>query len=257
MHESTSAPEEFVGRGTVVWRLIREIVLVLILGLLLSVIIRTFVAQVFSIPSGSMENTLQVGDRVVVQKIGTFERGDIVVFSDHAGWLSAQPQTPERGPVGKALEFVGVLPDTGTNHLIKRVVGLPGDTVECCTTDGLLAINGVAIDESSYLYTTANGPVAPADVPFKVTVPADRLFVLGDHRNASRDSRCYLGDVSLNASRGDAAFVPIRNVVGTAWAIMFPFENGRFFSTPEVYSTIPDPPSAPDRAVIEPEGVGC
>ncbi|NLT31133.1 MAG: signal peptidase I [Propionibacterium sp.] len=236
----------------------REIVLVLFFGLLLSVLIRTFVAQVFSIPSGSMENTLQIGDRVVVQKIAGFDRGDVVVFSDHAHWLSDQPQAPERGTVGKALEFIGVLPDTGTNHLIKRVMGLPGDTVECCNTEGKLTINGEPIDEAEYLYATPEaGMVAPADVPFKVVVPEGRLFVMGDHRNASRDSRCYLSDLSNTGYTGETAFVPIENVVGTAWAIMFPFENGRFFSTPDAFAHVPDPPPAPDRAVIEPEGVGC
>lgn len=259
MGKTKQADEDLpTGRGSKLWRLTREVILVLFFGLLLSVIIRSFVAQVFSIPSGSMENTLQIGDRVIVQKIGNYQRGDVVVFSDPANWLSDHPQTPERGAVGRALEFVGILPDTGTNHLIKRVIGLPGDTVECCNTEGRLTVNGTSIDESAYLYATPEtGMVAPSDVEFKVVVPKDRLFVMGDHRNASRDSRCYLSNLAINGYTGEPAFVPTRNVVGTAWAIMYPFENGRFFSTPEAFAEVPDPPPAPDRAVIEPEGVGC
>ncbi|MGJ3509342.1 signal peptidase I [Enemella sp. A6] len=259
MSENVQADEDHpVGIGTKMWRLAREIGLVLIFGLILSVLIRTFVAQVFSIPSGSMENTLKIGDRVVVQKISKFQRGDVVVFSDHAHWLSDQPQAQDRGPLGKALEFVGVLPDTGTNHLIKRVIGLPGDTVECCSTEGRLSVNGVEIPESEYLYTDAEGNmVAAADVPFKVVVPRGTMFVMGDHRNASRDSRCYLSDVSNTSYTGATAFVPTENVVGTAWVIIYPFEHGRFFSTPDAFANVPDPPPAPDRAVIEPEGVGC
>ena len=117
----------------------------------------------FIIPSPSMESTLLVGDKVVVQKITDFQRGDIVVFGDPGGWLR-NAQSQERGPVGKAFEFVGVLPDTSTGHLIKRVIGMPGDKVICCDKQGLITVNGQALDETSYLYRDAAGEQVVSDV---------------------------------------------------------------------------------------------
>src|SRR4029077_18915501 len=94
-------------------------------------LLRGFVGQMFIIPSESMQNTLQVNDRVLVEKLSSIKRGQIVVFKDPGGWLTG-PRAKERGPIGKAFQFIGVLPDTSTEHLIKRVVGLPGDSVMCC-----------------------------------------------------------------------------------------------------------------------------
>src|SRR4029453_5927997 len=103
--------------------------------------------QMFLIPSVSMENTLQVEDRVVVEKLSPIERGEGIVFSEPGGWLTGTTAR-ERGPIGKAFEFVGVLPDTGTEHLIKRVIGTAGDRVICCDEAGRLTVNSQALNEA-------------------------------------------------------------------------------------------------------------
>lgn len=234
-----------------------ELVVIIVGALIISALLRAFVGQMFEIPSGSMEHTLDIGDRVVVSKITDFERGDVVVFTDSQQWL---PEGLDRRVgFGRALEFIGVLPSTSSNHLIKRVIGLPGDTVECCDASGRLSVNGHPLDESSYLFTDNGVQVQPAAVEFKVVVPAERIFVMGDHRNASSDSRCHLADI-LNDGRprGAAAFVPIDDVVGPAVAIAAPLDRLSLIRDPQVYEAVPDATQpAPDQAVIEPEGVGC
>ena len=123
-----------------------EIALILVGALLISTLLRGFVAQMFSIPSGSMENTLKVGDRVLIAKFGGFQRGDVVVFEDPARWLSG-PQ-PAHTQMEQVLEFIGVLPNPGAGDLIKRAIGMPGARVACCTAEGAVTVNGVALDES-------------------------------------------------------------------------------------------------------------
>ena len=177
---------------------VRELVIIVVVALIVCSLLRFFVGQMFIIPSPSMESTLLVGDKVVVQKVTDFQRGDIVVFGDPGGWLRNSP-SQERGPVGKAFEFVGVLPDTSTGHLIKRAIGMPGDKVICCDKQGKITVNGQALDETSYLYRDAAGVQVVSDVEFEVVVPKERIFVMGDHRAESADSRCHLSDVSLPA----------------------------------------------------------
>lgn len=233
-------------------------VLVIIGAVIVSSLLRAYVGQMFIIPSGSMENTLLVGDRVVVQKITDFERGDVIVFADPGGWLSGET-IEERGTIGRALEFIGVLPDTSTEHLIKRVIGMPGDRVICCDTSGRLTVNGRALDESSYLYTDQDGTkVRPSDIEFEVVVPRDRVFVMGDHRDSSADSRCHLSDLSTTQREGQVAFVPISVVVGPAFAVAAPFARAQTLHTPATFDAVPAPAApAPEEAVIKPEGVSC
>lgn len=172
---------------------LRETVIVLGTALLLSLLIKTFLVQAFYIPSQSMEPTLVAGDRVLVSQLtpGPFdlERGDVVVFKDPGGWLPPAPD-PQRSAVRQAvvdaLTFVGVLPQDSGEHLIKRVVGLGGDTVACCDAQGRITVNGQALDES-YVYPGDGS----AQVAFQVTVPAGRMWVMGDHRGASLDSRFH------------------------------------------------------------------
>ena len=236
----------------------REILIVVVGAIIVSSLLRAFVGQMFIIPSGSMENTLMVGDRVVVQKITDFKRGDVVVFADPGNWLGGETME-ERGPIGKAFEFIGVLPDTSTGHLIKRVIGMPGDTVICCDDQGRITVNGQPLDEESYLYEDSSGTrVNPSDIEFEVVVPKDRVFVMGDHRDASADSRCHLSDVSTNQSVGQVAFVPISLVVGPAFAIAAPFSRAQLLHTPDTFASVPAPTQpAPDKGVIKPEGVTC
>jgi signal peptidase I len=197
--------------------LARETAIVVGTALVLSLLIKTFLVQAFYIPSPSMEPTLMAGDRVLVSQLTPgpidLNRGDIVVFKDPGSWLDPVP-TPERGPVGRAivdvLTFVGVLPQDSGEHLIKRVIGLPGDTVACCDAKGQVTVNGHGLDEP-YVYP---GNV-PSDMTFEVTVPPGRLWVMGDHRGASQDSRWHQ-DLPGQGS------VPENLVVGRAVVIVWP-----------------------------------
>lgn len=234
----------------------REIIIV-VGALIISALIRAFIGQMFIIPSGSMENTLMVNDRVVALKVADFHRGDIVVFEDPGDWLVQVPQ--QRGTLGHALEVIGVLPSTATNHLIKRVIGLPGDTITCCDAQGRMSVNGVPLEETAYLFSGNGVTVAPSDFPFTVTVPSDRLFVMGDHRNQSGDSRCHLDDVSNDGSPiGMTAFVPISKVVGPAVLIASPFDRATRLRVPATFADVPDVEGTPpEKPSISAEEVGC
>lgn len=253
-HNSEFAPTV----GDRIWRAVKEAVIVLVGALVVSAILQHFVGQMFIIPSGSMENTLKVGDRVIAEKVTQPERGDIVVFRDSGGWLGPHPMV-DRTAVGDALEFVGLLPDTSDNYLIKRVIGMPGDTVSCCDAEGRLLVNGYPLEEDAYLYRSEEGePVAPSDVDFRVVVPEGSMFVMGDHRNASADSRCHLADVVPGEPQGSSAFVPLEDVAGTGWAIFAPFNRTRLLPEQDAFDGVPDPVEpAPEEAVIEPVGVTC
>ncbi|MDO5678570.1 MAG: signal peptidase I [Propionibacteriaceae bacterium] len=248
--EAQEAPQSFV-RKAFGWLL--EGVLILVGAIVIATLLRTFVGQMFVIPSGSMQNTLQINDRVLVAKFGGFQRGDVVVFEDPGAWLAPAP--PSENPLKIFLEFVGVLPNSGTEHLIKRVIGMPGDHVRL-NENGKLEVNGQELDETAYLYGEGGVQVAPATVPFDIVVPKGHIFVLGDHRNASNDSRCRLADVSRTP--GMSAFVPVDKVVGAAVAIVAPLERGSTFNLPETFKTVPAPaepaPAQPDLIHVEP---GC
>jgi len=231
---------------------------VIVGAIIVSSLLRVFVGQMFIIPSDSMQNTLLKGDRVVVQKITAFHRGDVVVFADPDHWLG-DDEAKQRGPVGKVFEFIGVLPDTGTGHLIKRVIGMPGDQVACCDAKGRITVNGTVLNEKSYLYTSPQGDhVAASEVTFTVTVPKGRIFVMGDHRDVSADSRCHLSDLSSSQGKGQVAFIPVTLVVGPAFAIAAPFDRARRLHVPDTFTHVAAPTKpAPDVGAIHPEGVSC
>lgn len=239
-----------LGRG------VMEIIFVLVLALVITTALRAFVVQMFIIPSSSMENTLQVHDRVMVSRMSTPARGDIVVFKDPGGWLGP---VPERSQTRKTLEFIGVLPDSSQQYLVKRLIGKPGDRVKCCTAQGRLTVNGHELDESTYLKKNGSEMVAPAAVPFEVIVPAGRIFVMGDNRSNSQDSRCHLADLSPDGGPpGAVAFVPEDDIIGPAVAIVAPTDRMQRLRTPAVFSGVPGPAApAPARATIIPEGVAC
>jgi signal peptidase I len=221
---------------------VREFVIIVIVALLVATLLKTFVAQMFIIPSQSMEDTLEINDRVVAMKIVKYERGDIIVFEDKMGWL---PPAAPASPVQKVLEFVGVLPASGDQYLVKRLIGLPGDHVVCCSATGKIMVNGIELEESSYLYPNVDGTtVKPSEVAFDIVVPAGRVFVMGDHRNRSADSRYHLCDTSLG-TKGLAAFPMITSIQGPVRATGFPFARARTFSVPETFKGIPAATSAP------------
>lgn len=213
---------------------VRETVLVVAVALVVSLVVKTFLLQAFFIPSPSMEQTLDIGDRVIVSKLtpGPFNvhRGDVVVFSDPGGWLRETTAT-QRGPVGAVvagvLTFVGLLPEDADDHLIKRVIGLPGDHV---TSDGQgpVVVNGTAIEESAYL---ASGVQPSQDQPFDVTVPADSLWVMGDNRPDSCDSRC-------NTDKPHDGFVPLDLVTGRAYAVVWPLRHWAWLGTPSDFDEV-------------------
>ena len=159
----SAAGEAAPSAGSRTLGFLKELAIVLIGAVIVSSVLRAFVGQMFIIPSESMENTLLLGDRVVVQKITDFDRGDVVVFRDPGGWLSEPVSDP--GPFDRVLEFIGVPTASTPGHLIKRVIGLPGDTVVCCDEDNRITVNGHSLDESAYLYIDSDDvQINPSDV---------------------------------------------------------------------------------------------
>lgn len=208
------------------WRGLREFVIIIVVALVISAVVRAFLFQAFYVPSASMEDTLQINDRIIASKIttefGGVSRGEIVVFKDPGDWLMLPPPAPEgwRGTLQDGLTFIGLLPSDSGNDLVKRVIGVGGDQVACCDAEGRIVLNGVALDES-YI-------IGPTDqVRFDVVVPQDSLFVMGDNRGNSRDSRFHL-DVNNGG-------VPVDNTVGRVVSVIWPFDRVSFEAIPEIF----------------------
>ena len=212
---------------------LRELPILIISALVLSIIVKTFFIQFFYIPSGSMENTLQVNDRVGVNKLGALfsdiKRGEVVVFRDPANWLSPNYDDSSgiRKVIKDSLVFVGVLPDPSKQYLIKRVIGVGGDKVRCCGKDGKVEVNGVSINEP-YIYEGDK----PSDSEFEVEVPQGFIWVMGDHRGASADSRFHTDDPNKG-------MVALDKVTGRATFIIWPFSNLAILEKGEDLSKIP------------------
>lgn len=208
----------------------RELPILVVVAVLVAVVVRVFVLQTFWIPSGSMEHTLNIQDRVLVNKLvydfRDPHRGEIIVFTSPVSWRT----------------------DPAEKDFIKRVIALGGDHVVCCDRSSRIMVNGHALDESAYLYRDLRGvPNPPSEAPFDVTVPAGRLWVMGDHRSASGDSReHYLQDRDIaNAT------IPASSVIGHAFALYWQpnGDDGRgqwplrpeWLGVPDVFDTVPDP----------------
>jgi signal peptidase I len=200
--------------------LLKELPVLVVVALVVSLLIKTFLVQFFYIPSGSMENTLQVKDRVAVNKVpfisSSINRGDVVVFRDPDNWL---PEVVDYGTnkyiakAKSALVAVGVLPNPTKQYLVKRVIGVSGDHIVCCTKNDKLSINGVEVTEP-YIFEGNK----PSDMNFDVTVPEGKIWVMGDHRGASADSRYHQEDINKG-------FVPVSKVTGRVVAVIWPFKN--------------------------------
>ncbi|MBK8436981.1 MAG: signal peptidase I [Austwickia sp.] len=251
------------GPVALLWAFVRETLIVLALSVVLFLIAKTWLIASFWIPSDSMNNTLIRNDRVMVSRLtpGPFSlsRGDIVVFEDPSHWLRGgvpRPAEQEAASLGarlnRALVWVGLLPDDLGNHLVKRVVGLPGDRVACCSSAGRLIVNGADVNES---YVREGDP--PSQIPFDITVPADKIWVMGDHRSDSADSRFNdTADVATGQSTpataadpknntGYYGSVPVDRVVGKAFAVVWPSSRLSWLGTvPDAFDGVPAPPPA-------------
>ena len=231
----TNAPKHFLymrlpKKGS----LKREFPVIVVSALVVSIVIKTFLVHFFFVPSGSMEETLKVGDRIAVNKFSALfsdiRRGEVVVFKDPAHWLGDAPApsgSVVTRDIKKILVDVGVLPDPATQYLVKRVVGVGGDHVVCCDKKGLLQINGISVKEP-YIF---RGNV-PSESPFDVSVPKGSIWVMGDHRGASADSRFHTDDIHKG-------MVPLNDVVGRAEFIVWPLKNITFLAVGHDLSRIP------------------
>ncbi|HWJ54377.1 MAG TPA: signal peptidase I [Propionibacteriaceae bacterium] len=252
IEESSPEPEpERLTFAQHVLAFLKELTAVVVGAVIVASLLRGFVGQMFLIPSVSMEDTLRVSDRVVVEKLSTIKRGEIVVFKDPGGWLTG-PTAPKRGVIGRAFQFIGVLPDPSTEHLIKRVIGMPGDKVVCCDAAGRITVNDTPLEESGYLFTDPDGiQVSPSTIQFEVLVPAGHIFVMGDHRDRSSDSRCHLDDPAPGGLKGENAFVDEDLVVGRGVAVAWPFARRHTLPIPDTFEAVPPGKQpAPDHPEI-------
>ncbi|MFW3462871.1 signal peptidase I [Streptomyces sp. 058-1L] len=223
-----------------------ELPLLIGIALILALLIKTFLIQAFSIPSDSMQNTLQRGDRVLVDKLTPWfgsepERGEVVVFHDPGGWLE-DTATPEPNVAQKFLSFIGLMPSSEEKDLIKRVIAVGGDTVEC-KENGPVTVNGKALDEKSFIFP---GNTPCNDKPFgPIKVGEGRIFVMGDHRQNSLDSRYHQELPGQGTVSND-------EVVGRAIVVAWPV--GRWATLP-IPSTF-DQPGLNAAAAMAPAALG-
>ncbi|SCE65006.1 signal peptidase I [Micromonospora mirobrigensis] len=225
----------------------QELPLLLVVAFCLAVLIRTFLLQAFFIPSGSMEDTLLIGDRVLVNKV-VYDvrepvRGEIVVFRGTDKWVAQEVQEPEPGLAGKVGRTLGDLVGVsrpGEKDFIKRVIGVPGDKVRCCDKQGRVIVNGVSLNEP---YVVRDSPL---DVPpnprecrsrffNEVVVPPGQIWVMGDHRLVSQDARCQ-------------GPVPIDNVIGRAFMVVWPSSRWASLPVPDTFDGLDRPVAAPAGA---------
>jgi signal peptidase I len=233
----------------------RELVVLIVLAMTIALLIKTFVVQAFYIPSSSMETTLLIGDKVLVNKLvyhlRPIKAGDIVVFDGAGSWVRASPAAKASSdPVVRAYDdtllplfrsiagLFGTAP--GQTDFIKRVIGTPGDRVACCTAQGLVTVNGVPLHEKSYLYPGA----APSEIKFSVKVPPGRLWVMGDNREVSDDSR-------LHSTDPGGGTIPEKMVIGRAFMIVWPIQRWRILPIPSTYDQagVDQPAAAADAGI--------
>jgi len=210
----------------------KELPILIGIALVLALLIKTFLVQAFSIPSDSMQNTLQEGDRVLVDKLTPWfgsepERGEVVVFHDPDNWLAGEPTTNPNA-VQTFLSWIGLMPSAEEKDLIKRVIGVGGDTI-ACDGSGPVKVNGKALNETSYVYP-GNTPCSVDDQggQFTVKVPKGYIWVMGDHRQNSRDSRYNQGDEHKG-------MVPVDEVVGRAIVKAWPINRWGTLPVPDTF----------------------
>ncbi|MBL3686803.1 signal peptidase I [Leucobacter zeae] len=223
----TSASSEGRKRRNGILGFLRDLVVILVVAFLVSFLLKTFLVRSFYIPSESMENTLQINDRILVNQLVPdmmdVQRGDIVVFKDPGGWLYPRSNTPPQG-FEKVLQAVGLAADTSHEYVVKRVIGVGGDRVECCDAQGRIMVNGVPLDEPYIV--VPEGETRASKIDFDVTVPQDSVWVMGDNRYQSKDSR-------YNQDQPGKGFVPESEIVGRAFVLNWPLNRFSWLGTPE------------------------
>jgi signal peptidase I len=231
---------------------VAETVVLVLVAVVLAVIVKTFFVQAFYIPSASMEPGLRggpgspVNDRILVEKPSYWgsngpSRGDIIVFKDPGGWLTPEDDAGPTGGLSSVLAKIGLYPSGG--HLVKRVIGVAGDKIVCCDSRGRISVNGQPLDEGSYIapQSSCNGPMAGCK-GWSATVPKGTLFVMGDNRGESADSSYHLCTADKATCKdGTDAFVPLSDVVGKVFAVVWPAGDAKWIKRPADFASIPNP----------------
>ena len=225
--------------------------LLLAFAIALALVVKTFFVQSFYIPSESMEPGLIVNDRILVQKpsywgSGGPQRGDVIVFDDPGEWLNGLESTQSMSLLARGLAKIGLYPTGG--HLVKRVIGVAGDTIECCDDEGRILVNGKPIDEDDFIEPqgekSCDGPMPSGQMDCNWTagpVPAGTVFVMGDNRNNSADSSVHLCRPKATGCDESDAFVPVKDVVGKVFALAWPLGRAHFVHTPDAFDDVPEP----------------
>jgi signal peptidase I len=228
--ETTGSPRSSADAARPQLPVWQEMLLLLAVALVLAILIKAFFMQAFYIPSASMNDTLVENDRILVQKVsywggGGPARGDVVVFADPGGWLDASESRAPGNPLAKVMETFGLYPTGG--HLVKRVIGVGGDEVKCCDPQGRVTVNDVPLNERSYL---ARGE-RPSLFDFDVKVKPGYIWVQGDNRSNSADSRVHLGEPG-------GGQVPADDVVGKVFAVVWPLGHAKVMHTPATFGSV-------------------
>lgn len=226
----------------------QETLLLLVIAVGLAVLIKTLFVQAFYIPSPSMVPGLVKNDRILVEKPsywfgGSPERGDVVVFEDPGDWLPAYEKAGPTNPVAQAMAKIGLYPTGG--HLVKRVIGVAGDTIVCCDEEGRITVNGQPLDEDDYVNNAdtveCRGPQGPGDCEWTAgPVPAGHVFVMGDNRTESADSSYHLCRENDDACDPDEAFVDTDLVVGKVFSVIWPRDHWDWLTRPATFEDVPD-----------------
>lgn len=247
--EPARAPAKARRRRVPVWL---ESVLLLVMAIVLAMVVKTFLVQAFYIPSGSMEPGLIKNDRILVQKVsywgsGGPQRGDVVVFDDPGGWLTPAEQSAPTNVLSRALSRIGLFPTDG--HLVKRVVGVAGDTIRCCDAQGRVLVDGVPLDSSDFIKDAGPCQAPMIGCSWKAgPVPPGRVFVLGDHRDDSADSSYHLCRGSSPGCDPNEAYVPVSLVTGKVFARIWPASRFMLLSRPPAFDALNAAIAAQERS---------